>query len=210
MYYSKRFITLFFLIICGLFLISGVTSAEQDDDCDAQSKKLDVIFVLDESGSISTADYNRMKNVVTNLVNKLYDEDRIAIFTFDHRVKQRSGFVDKNSAAFIISGLSQSGGSTALYNAIRDANGEFITSSSSDVVKIMICLTDGEDNSSRSSASSAIQTAKANNITIHMIGVGSVNTRVLTEIASGTGGSYFSAENFSQLGDIFGSGPACN
>ncbi|MCL2460642.1 MAG: VWA domain-containing protein [Euryarchaeota archaeon] len=163
----------------------------------------DVISVLDESGSISPNNYSLIKNVANTLITNLQDDDRIAVFTFDNSVRRHSGFVDKTNATSIISGLPKNGGSTALYDAIREANDEFIVNSPSDVVKIMIVLTDGQDNSSSVSPDSVIQTAVMNNIVIYTIGVGDVDRSVLTNIALSTGGMYYSANDFSELEDIF-------
>ena len=89
------------------------------------------------------------------------------------------------------------------YDGIYYANSEFIAYSPPDASKVMIVLTDGYDNASMVTPEAVIQTARDNNIIIYTVGVGSVNTAVLTSIASSTGGAYYSASNFSQLEGIF-------
>jgi hypothetical protein len=172
-------------------------------DEEMQSKKFDVALVLDESGSISSVDYNRMKILSRDLISGLGDNDRVAIFTFDDIVRRHSGFVNKTTAASIIGNLPQAAWNTAIYDAINAANQEFINNSSSDATKIMIVLTDGHDNSSRFTPSAVTNTAVNNGIVIYTIGIGSVNANVLTNIARATGGEYYSGTNFLQLAGIF-------
>ncbi len=172
-------------------------------DQEMQTQTFDLALVLDESGSISDSNYSLMKKLASELVNKLDDEDNIALFTFDDIITKQSGFVNKKDAADKILNLKQSKGMTAIYSAINAANNEFKLNSSNKATKIMIVLTDGLDNSSSVSASSVTKDAVNNNIVIYTVGVGSVNTNVLTSISNSTGGAYYSAANFSQLEGIF-------
>lgn len=172
-------------------------------DDELQNKKYDLALVLDSSGSISTTNYNLIKSLSVDLVQTLGDEDRIAVFTFDSIVRKHSTFVNKEHAISVISGLPRYAGNTAIYNGIKAANDEFIANSSSDVSKVMIVLTDGQDNVSTVTPDSIIQTACDNSIIIYTVGVGSVNTEVLKNIANSTGGAYYSASDFSQLVGIF-------
>ncbi len=172
-------------------------------DEEMQNKVFDVALVLDESGSISSSNFSLMKTVSANLINELDDEDRISLFTFDNTVRKRSGFVEKNTAVSVVNGLVQNNGNTAIYDAINTANNEFSMNSSGNATKIMILLTDGQDNASRVSTSSVIQFAADNNIIIFTVGIGSVNSSILNVIATSTGGAYYSGSNFSQLKGIF-------
>ena len=165
--------------------------------------KFDLALVLDESGSISATDYGRMKSLTVDLINKLEEEDRIAVFTFATSVVQRSGFVNKNTAATVVKTLLQAAGLTAIYDGINRANAEFINYSSPDATKIMIVLTDGQDNRSSATANAVIQNAVQHNIVIYTIGIGAVDAATLNNIATQTGGTYYSATNFSQLSSIF-------
>lgn len=172
-------------------------------DEEMQKTKFDLALVLDESGSVASSDYRKMKDIAKNFVSKLAEEDRVAVFTFSDYVTKDSTFVDAATATNVISSLGQDNGLTAIYDGINAANNEFIAKSSDDATKIMIVLTDGQDNSSRYSYSSVTNTAASYQIVIYTIGIGSVNTSVLTKIAQATGGTYYSASNYSQLGEIF-------
>lgn len=168
-----------------------------------KNRKFDVIFVLDESGSISYGNFYTMKNMCKNLVSTFDNNDRVSVYTFDDVIRRRSGFTDKKSAALTLSSLDQHKGWTAIYNAIYSATDEFISYSDSDATKIMIVLTDGIDCDSTYTPSEVTQRALDHNIIIYTIGIGSVNEYVLNGIASSTGGAYYSGANFSQLEGIF-------
>ncbi len=172
-------------------------------DGEMQNKKFDVALLLDESGSISSSNYSLMKTMTVGLINKLADDDRIAVFTFDNIIRKRTTFVSKSSAAATVSSLTQSGGNTAIYSAIDAANKEFIGNSSSDATKVMILLTDGQNNSGITTADGVTRTAMDNGIVIYTVGIGSVNTAVLNAIAAATGGQYYPGSSFSQLEGIF-------
>lgn len=172
-------------------------------DEEMQNTKFDLALVLDESGSVSSSDYRNMKNIAKAFIQKLGQEDRVAVFTFSDYVSRDCSFVDITTAANVVASLGQDNGMTAIYDAINMANNEFVSASSSDATKIMIVLTDGLDNSSYCSSSGVINTAVNNKIIIYTIGVGSVDASVLTQIASSTGGAYYPASNYDQLSAIF-------
>jgi len=179
------------------YVISAPTQEEM------QKIAFDVSLVLDESGSVSASNYTMMKNLCSGLVSDFSDNDKVSVFTFDHNVRKQLGFSDKDLAIKTINGLIQSCGDTAIYDAIDLAVDEYIINANSDSSKIMILLTDGEDNSSDVSVDAVARKAASNNIVIYTIGVGSVNTAVLQKIASLTGGVYYNVSNFSQLEGVF-------
>ncbi|MCL2643117.1 MAG: VWA domain-containing protein [Candidatus Bathyarchaeota archaeon] len=170
---------------------------------DLQNTRFDLVLVLDESGSISTANYNLMKDIAAGLVSNLGNEDRVSVYTFDNAVRRHSGFTDKDSASAIVRALPKYGGSTAIYSALVSAINEIINNPSDDASKIIVLLTDGQNNAGITTPNTPIQMAVDNGVIVYTIGVGSVNTGVLTNIATSTGGSYYGANNFSELSAIF-------
>jgi len=167
-----------------------------------QNMTFDIILALDESGSISVSDFNQMKQLCLNLLDDLTDDDRIGVITFDDTVRIKIGLSNKATAMSTISGLSRSGGGTAIYNAIDTAISELVDSS--DSTKIIVLLTDGEDYNSTRTAAQVSGSAVDSSIVIYTVGIGSsVNTRVLRNIAEATRGQYYSASNFSALGEVF-------
>ena len=178
------------------FEIKAPTSEE------LQNKTFDVMLVLDESGSISGSNFRLMKELCLDLLNHLTEEDRIGVITFDDTVRTIIGLTDKTEAASVISNLIQHDGTTALYDAINTGIDE--VSSDSISTKVIIALTDGQDNESGTSLESATTKAINSNVIIYTIGVGSnVSQNDLTIIAESTHGQYYAASNFNELSGVF-------
>jgi exopolysaccharide biosynthesis protein/Mg-chelatase subunit ChlD len=174
-----------------------------------QKKRFDLVLVLDESGSINTANFNDIKFISEELVSKLSLEDRVAVYAFDNRVRSIISLVedgvptDKYKAIEAIRGIRQSGGSTAIYDALRDAVREIVNNPSSDASKIIVLLTDGQNNAGSTTATDAKNLAIAEKVVVYTIGIGSVNALVLRDIAVSTGGEYYGASNFAELAKLF-------
>lgn len=168
-----------------------------------RNKTFQVSFVLDESGSISSSNWNLMKRLCGELVESLAEDDRIAVFTFGSSVRKRTGFADKATAAATISNMIQGGGRTAVYDGIRAAVREFDHVSGDESTRIMIVLTDGKDNESSVTSTVVTGMAAESGIVIYTIGVGNVNTGVLSGIATATGGTYYNISGFSELESVF-------
>ncbi|MDE6233059.1 MAG: VWA domain-containing protein, partial [Lachnospiraceae bacterium] len=166
-------------------------------------KSFDVAMVLDESGSILSSDFSGMKAQCSNLVSGLNDTDRIAVYTFDESVRTISSFESPTEAVKTIGSLYQHAGLTAIYDAIKTATNGFVANSSGEKSKIIILLTDGRDNCSSTTLNSAIEQAKASDVIIYAVGVGSVNKTALTDLSESTGGSFYYLSNFSQLKAVF-------
>ena len=109
-----------------------------------QNTTFDVVLTLDESGSISSSNFQLMKELSVDLVNKLADNDQISIYTFDDNIRKIIGFSNKKEAISAISNLEQHDGGTALYGAMNTAIKEFSNRNNSSS-KIVIALTDGYD-----------------------------------------------------------------
>lgn len=92
--------------------------------------------------------------------------------------------------------------STAFYDACVEAINRLKTRK---YQKVLVALTDGEDNRSRTyNANDVITQARANNIKVYTVGVGSnVSDGILQNIAQSTGGQFFKAQSSSELKDIY-------
>ena len=90
--------------------------------------------------------------------------------------------------------------STALYDAmitsideIKKANG----------VKVLVVLTDGQDNSSKSKWNDVVDKANKENIPIYIIGLGDVNIDTLTLIAKSTKGKFYFTQSSNSLNTVY-------
>lgn len=166
------------------------------------TSKFDVAFVLDDSGSISSSDFTKMKNECKQLTDRFTEDDRLSLFMFASSVSKLTTFSDKSTFVEKMSSYQKTNGMTALYSGIYSAINEF-ANYSNDASQIMIVVTDGYDNQSNVSSSTVINNAVAQNIIIYCVGVGSVNSTVLRNISESTGGNYYHINQFSQLNNIF-------
>jgi len=122
---------------------------------------LDIVFVLDESGSITTSNFGLMKSFLSRLVGRLDIDSgntRVGIVAYSSRVNARIYLNAHSSVAGLqsaIAALNQTGGSTNTARALADVRTTMLTAAAGDrsnVPNVVVVLTDG-----RSSNTTATQ-----------------------------------------------------
>jgi len=185
----------------------------------------DVIFVIDESNSMENMqnaggwfnsytaadnnDPNRIRVQATKqFIDKMSSKDRVGLVGFweDSRLMlPLTQLTDKNSIKALVDNINGHSPGTALYKGLETAINAF-QSNSSDARKIIIALTDGDDQPAVSSAvyNSITKSANDNDITIFTIGLGkTINSTNLANIARKTGGKYYSSIDANMLTNNF-------
>jgi Ca-activated chloride channel family protein len=89
---------------------------------------------------------------------------------------------------------------TALYDAMMVGISQISNEGS---LRVLVVLTDGQDNSSSASQNDVIQRALKEDIPIYIIGLGMVDNDTLQHLASKTHGQYFYTRSSSSLKDIY-------
>ena len=218
------------LLAVGFIIIALARPQTMNDEQHAEGEGIDIILCIDVSGSMTAQDFqpNRLeaaKNVAIDFVNKR-PTDRIGVVIFsgesftqcplttDHQVlitaikSIRNGLLEDGTA--IGSGLGTS------VDRLRESKSKS---------RIIVLLTDGENNGGLIDPKTAKEIAKAFKVRVYTIGVGSegfapqpVNTplgivmqnekvsideKLLTEIATETGGKYFRARDNEGLAGIY-------
>lgn len=173
------------------------------DSSEESYANVDVAFVIDSSGSMTSNDRDNVRKSVTkNFINKLSSSDRGAVIDFDDSARVCSGLTsDKDVLSSAVDRIDSSGG-TNLSVGIQAAIDLFTSSSyvNNDSLKIIIMLTDGDGTYS----TNLTQTAKNNGIIIYTVGLGnSVSVSKLKEMAEGTTGNYYPASDAEKLYGIF-------
>jgi Ca-activated chloride channel homolog len=89
---------------------------------------------------------------------------------------------------------------TALYDAIirgieevKDAEG----------INVIVVLTDGKDNESKSNWKKVVKDANNNNIPVYIIGFGDVNKNILKKITDATNGQFYYSKNSTNIGKVY-------
>ena len=223
----------FFLRCLGLIFLTLALARPQTGRSQAKqrSEGIDIILVADASGSMNALDFvidgkrqNRL-SVVEKAMEDFVDsrvDDRIGLVVFgthafalcpltlDHDVLLQ--YIDTMKVAM-------AGEETAIGDAIGVASNRLkdIPAKS----KVMILLTDGENDAGKLDPREAAQAAKAMGIKIYTVGVGSegyvpiqtpygfqkvrlpIDEKLLKEIADMTGGRYFRAGDTDALFAIY-------
>ncbi len=185
------------------------TDIKTPSDNQDKIESLDIAFVLDSSGSMSSSDGNGLRKTLTKeFIAKLGEKDRAAIIDFDSYARVYAEFTSDQSALNSAVDRIDASGGTDIYEGIKLALNQFdliATEDDSDKLKVMFVLTDGQDGSSYSSYTSLIEKANNNNIQIYTVGLGSgVDSNLLTQIAESANGKYYFASASTDLTEGFG------
>ena len=113
----------------------------------------DVVFVVDESGSITSTNFNLVKRFLSQLVSRLdidSGKTRVGLVTFASRVGSGFNFSAHSSVAAVKSAISQltyASGSTNTYRALTHVRTIMLTPAAGDrvnVPNVAVVLTDGQ------------------------------------------------------------------
>eukprot|EP01138_Halocafeteria_seosinensis_P010107 gb/GECG01010321.1/.p1 GENE.gb/GECG01010321.1/~~gb/GECG01010321.1/.p1 ORF type:complete len:1043 (+),score=133.72 gb/GECG01010321.1/:1-3129(+) len=153
-----------------------------------ERKARDFIFLLDRSGSMAGS---LIQRAVNNMV-QLYDDhvkpsDRLSVYTFSTTVTQAIRMSEKGSGSTAeatrkqMSSLTRAGGLTACYDAIWRAMDTFQSvRDSQNRSKVIVCLTDGDDNMSSHKVRELVERfgndTAAQNVMLVIVAVGRLNT----------------------------------
>lgn len=160
---------------------------------------LRVGLVLDVSGSIT----DRMAFEQESAI-KFFDQilrrgtDDAFVLAFDSVERFPQGFTDDTAKLANAVRSLNAGGGTAVYDAVADAATKKLKDVKADrpVRRVIILISDGEDNQSRLTRAQAIEAAKRAEVTIYTISTNDSNVRtrgdkVLEQLADETGGRAF-------------------
>ena len=177
-------------------------------ETDKQYENIEIIFVIDDSGSMNRSDMeNKRLEVARTLIDQLPANSKIGIVRFAQgtQILTEQMTEDRELAkTYLTTKYFESYGNTYMYDAINE--GIYLYESNSESTrKMMIVLSDGV--SSRSyQHSDIVKRANENRVNIHTIGLGDCTdyfNEYLKPLANNTGGSFYPASDANELSEIY-------
>jgi len=215
-------------VACIIIALAGPQT--KTDEQQAEGEGVDIVLCIDVSGSMTAQDFspNRMeaaKKVATDFIDsRLTDRIAVVIFSgesFTQCPLTTDKVVLKSAVANIRNGLLEDG--TAIGDGLSTSVDRLRSSKSKS--RVVILLTDGENNGGLIGPDNAKEIAKAFGIKVYTIGVGTdgyapfpvrgplgvtiqqqkvtIDEKLLTAIAGETGGKYFRAKDNTGLENIY-------
>jgi len=167
--------------------------------------KVNVLLCCDVSGSMSGQAIADLREAVKLFAGSLENNQRLALVTFSDSVRDVYGFdTDPADILAAADGLGANGG-TDMYSACLSAMGMFQPTEGER--NVIILLSDGEDNYSRSEDEMYNNLGKAaqdNQVTLYTLGLGSsVDSGYLSAMAGMCGGTYLYVDNSQTLNSFY-------
>jgi len=161
------------------------------------------VVIIDKSGSMKGDSIKEARLGSVEFIKMMKTEDRAGLIEFDTNVNILSEFtLDKNSLIERIKSI-KVGTDTALIDAINSGVNMF-DSAPDKIVKIILVLTDGRENKSKSKIEDVIKKAKEKEISIYTIGLGkTIDKTMLNKLSSETEGNSYYTLNPSELTEIY-------
>jgi len=218
------------LLALSAIIIALARPQNKNEEQQAEGEGVDIVLCIDVSGSMTAQDFtpNRMeaaKKVAIDFIDRRLT-DRIAIVIFSGESFTQCPLttdqaVLKSAVENIRNGLLEDG--TAIGDGLSTSVDRLRSSKTKS--KVIILLTDGENNGGLIGPDNAKEIAKAFGIKVYTIGVGTdgfapfpiktpmgvimqqqkvtIDEKLLTAIASETGGKYFRAKDNAGLEGIY-------
>jgi len=228
---SLRHLPFVLRLLAIIFIIAAIARPQtMFEEQNAEGEGVDIVLCIDVSGSMTAQDLtpNRLeaaKNVAIDFVNKRLT-DRIAVVIFSGEIFTQCPLTTDHAVLIsaienIRNGLLEDG--TAIGSGLGTSVDRLRTSKSKS--KVVILLTDGENNGGLIDPQTAKEIAKAFQVKVYTIGVGtegyapqpvntpmgvvmqqgkvSIDEKLLKQIAGETGGKYFRAKDNAGLSGIY-------
>jgi len=156
----------------------------------------DIVFVIDESGSMSGTNIFQAKEALSFILEQLHPEDRFSIINFDSTIHHFSPTLRQATGENITDALDyvdsiQADGMTNIHDALLDGVDILASSMSEDSIKVIVFLTDGKPTQGITAEDAIVQDVSNANLmsevdaSIFVFGVGyNVNTHLLDRISS--------------------------
>ena len=214
-----------FILITLAILLLVIGLADPQIPLKTAKEGVNVVLVIDDSGSMSATDYKptrleAAKQAAKILINSLQPKDYVGIVIFESGATTACYLTPfKEKAIEKLMAIKQRKGRTAIGDGL--SLGIDMATSIPNKKKVIILLSDGVNNAGVVTPEEAIEFAKVNKIQIYTVGMGSekpvvigydffgnpqyaeLDEATLKKIAQETGGKYYKSVNEHTLEEIY-------
>ncbi len=164
---------------------------------------MDVVLLIDTSGSMWGAPLQDVKRAAMVFVGALAEGDEVAVVSFDTNVEMVSGFTADTEALGAAIERLEASGNTALYDGVVSAAGMLAAREGRDRVLILLC--DGEENASGNTLSDAVSRLRESGAPMYAIGLETpeMDREVLATLATQSGGRLMTVADSGELERLY-------
>eukprot|EP00928_Gymnodinium_smaydae_P030875 TRINITY_DN22828_c0_g3_i1.p1 TRINITY_DN22828_c0_g3~~TRINITY_DN22828_c0_g3_i1.p1 ORF type:complete len:717 (+),score=145.40 TRINITY_DN22828_c0_g3_i1:59-2209(+) len=194
--------------VFGLVTVTASDIPEVDAGADAERQAMDVMCVLDVSGSMTGAKIKLLQDAVRFIIDQASSTDRLSIVTFNHSAARqlrlrRMDAEGKSEATAATLRLVASGG-TSIAAGLDTAISVMERRRDRNKVSAILLLTDGQDSSARASIPTLLSRARQANCSLYAFGFGSDHDAdLLANIAEQATTPFTFVEDVEHIRDAF-------
>lgn len=167
-------------------------------------KPVDLVIVIDTSGSMSGDKISSARSSLANFITKLDDRDRLQVIIFNSEITSLGELTElsqsRDSMARRVSGLVEGGG-TRLFDAVQFAYDDLQQKGNPEHIRAMVVLSDGMDTESTQTLENTLSVLNSgseeggNSIKLFTISYGDdADQETLSSLSDITGASMFKAD----------------
>jgi len=184
---------------------------ERFDPQSSEARNVDMVIVLDRSGSMKGRKINDARQAVLHLLSGLTAKDRFALVAYSDRVQQISGLTyvtadHEKQLKALVSGL-RAGGGTNLGDGLQTGINVMLAAHENGNARKLILISDGLANKGITDATRLGQMAGVaveKEFAVSTVGVGNdFNEQLMTTIADRGAGNYYYLENPLAFAEVF-------
>jgi len=162
-------------------------------------------IMMDRTGSI-LATLPTIKNSIIQFIDAFREEDSLAIYDFNVRLRKVQDFTQNKGAAKQAVLRAIAGGATALFDSVSEV---LLELSARKGKKVIVAFTDGQDNSSFINSAAVMRRAKSLGIPLYFVALGEALKEpklleTLKEMSEATSGAAYKIEKPSAVNKVFG------
>jgi VWFA-related protein len=189
----------------AMVLIDGVEEAAFEFRPYEPSSGLAVVLAIDVSGSMKGNSLADAVAAARQFLDGLTSRDRVALYTFNNRIRQRTAFVRREQILEKLDSLAADS-NTVLYDAIYESIS--LASIVASDRRAVVVLSDGLDTESRVTLEDCIRFALDTDTPVYTIGLGREKDRkqfrnTLGRLAKVSGGLHYFAAKSSELNQLY-------